>query len=123
MKYTAIVIIVFFLAWGNIYALNTKSIIAYPVPFNPRKGSIKYITIGNPPSVPPLAVDRITIEVYDINGDPVTRKVFSSSEARWNGRNDKGKLVMPGLYIIKVTAENSMTGDFGRKLIRVLINY
>ncbi len=123
MKHTIIVIIMLFLAWENLFSFNTKSIIAYPVPFNPKKGSIKYITIGNPPSMTTLAVDRITIEVYDINGDPVTRKEFSSSEARWNGRNDKGKLVLPGLYIIKVTVENSMTGDFGRKLIRVLINY
>jgi flagellar hook assembly protein FlgD len=123
MKRAAIAIIFLFLAWGDIYALSTKNLIAYPVPFNPKKGNVKYITIGNSPSASPLSVDKIVIEVFDINGDPVIKKVFSSTEARWNGRNDNGRLVKPGLYIIKVTAENSMTGDFGKKLIRVLIKY
>ncbi len=119
----AIAIALLFFVSGDIYALSTKNLIAYPVPFNPKKGSVKYITIGNSPSVAALSVDRIVIEVFDINGDPVVKKEFSSSEARWNGRNDNGRLVKPGLYIIRITAENTTTGDFGKKLIRVLIKY
>jgi flagellar hook assembly protein FlgD len=122
MKFAIMAIMLFF-AWGDIHALSTKNLIAYPVPFNPKKGSVKYITIGNSPSAGALAVDKIIVEVYDINGDPVIKKEFSSTEARWNGRNDNGRLVKPGLYIIKVTVENSMTGDYGKKLIRVLIKY
>jgi flagellar hook assembly protein FlgD len=122
MKFTIMAIMLFF-AGGDLHALSTGNLIAYPVPFNPKKGSVKYITIGNSPSAGALAVDKIIIEVYDINGDPVIKKEFSSTEARWNGRNDHGRLVKPGLYIIKVTVENSMTGDFGKKLIRVLIKY
>lgn len=123
LRYTVIMLLILFLRPGEIHALSTKNLIAYPVPFNPKKGGVKYITIGNSPSVAALSVDKIVIEVFDINGDLVIKKEFNSSEARWNGRNDNGRLVKPGLYIIKVTGENSMTGDYGKKLIRVLIKY
>lgn len=105
------------------FALDTGNLIAYPVPFNPRKGTVKYITIGNDPAKPPLVIDRFKIEIFDINGDFVCTRHYNTSSATWNGRNDNGTLVKPGMYIIKATVENSSTGDFGRKTIRILINY
>lgn len=104
-------------------AVEMRDIIAYPVPFNPRKGTVKYITVGNDPSKTPIAIDNIKIEIFDINGDFVASRHFNSPTAIWNGRNDNGAMVKPGMYIIKVTVENSTTGDFGRKTIRILINY
>ncbi len=107
----------------SVHALDTRNIIAYPVPFNPLKGSVRYITFGNEPGKTALNIDKFQLEIYDINGDLVIRRTYNSSSAVWNGRNERGKLVKPGLYIVKVTVENSSNGDFGRKFIRVLIRY
>ena len=100
--------------------LNVHNIIAYPVPFNPR---IQVLKIGYKPSVPPDTVDTVTIEVFDINGDSVFLREYSSlnNPVIWNGYNNSGKRVKPGLYIIKVTVENSQSGERGLRIIRILV--
>ena len=116
-------LLLFILSGRIASALNTKDLVAYPVPFNPKKGTVQYITIGNDPNKAPLSIDKFKIEVYDINGDKVCTRHYNSATAIWNGRNDNGVLVKPGMYIIKATVENTATGEFGRKIIRILINY
>ncbi len=118
-----ITLLLLFFITSRPYALEIGDIVAYPVPFNPKKGPVKYLTIGNAPNKAPIDTDRLKIEIFDVNGDLVWARHFTSSTAMWNGRNDSGSLVKPGMYIIKVTAEKSSTGDFGRKIIRILINY
>ena len=66
----------------------------------------------------------IEIKIFDINGGLVFKKEFSTvASVIWNGRNEFGNLVSPGLYIIRVTVENQTTGDYGKKLIRILVRY
>lgn len=95
----------------NAYDMN--NVIAYPVPFNPVKGTLK---IANPDSY------IIEVNIYDINGDLVCTKTGNVNPVIWNGRDSSGRYVKPGLYIIKVTAENS-SGDYGKKTIRILVDY
>lgn len=114
MKTKIITSIIFLLFARSLHAYDMKNIYAWPVPFNPRKHSV--ININNPSS------DSMKITVYDVNGDMVTEKSGSSSPLIWNGRNSSGRLVKPGLYIIKVEVENS-TGDYGKKMIRILVDY
>lgn len=98
-----------------------KDIIAYPVPFNPKNHN--NIQIGFKPGAADIVpVNRINIEVYDINGDRVFSRDYTSLNAVWNGRNSKGKLVKSGLYIIKISMEDTVTGDYGQKMIRILVN-
>lgn len=102
-----------------LFAIDMDKIVAYPVPFNPKKTVLK---IDNPSS-PGASTHTIHVEIFDINGDLVTRKNSSSLPVLWNGRNNSGRHVKPGMYIIKVEAEDSTTGDYGKKNIRILVNY
>lgn len=89
-----------------------KQVIAYPVPFKPSVHS--KLTIENPSSEP------IVITVYDINGDLVRILKSSSPKVYWNGRNGSGRLVKPGLYILKIEIEGS-NGNYGKKMIRIIV--
>ncbi len=90
-----------------------KQVIAYPVPFKPSVHSS--LTIDNP------STDPIVCSVYDINGDLVrTIKSSGTDKVFWNGRNGSGRLVKPGLYIIKVEIEGS-DGNYGKKMIRIIV--
>ncbi|HQP47839.1 MAG TPA: FlgD immunoglobulin-like domain containing protein [Spirochaetota bacterium] len=105
---------------GNVFALNANNIIAYPVPFNPRIQTMKIgFTSGTAETV-----DRVKIEIFDINGDVVLEREYSSLAPAviWNGRNGSGRMVGAGMYIIKVTVEKSDTGEHGVKIIRILVN-
>jgi hypothetical protein len=102
------------------YPINIDNVIAYPVPFNPKLH--KNLNITNKPLTSVGTVDRVKIEIYDINGDRVITKEYSTINVLWNGRNQKGKLVGPGLYIIKITLEDSASGEYKQKIIRILVN-
>ncbi len=99
------------------YAYDTSSIKAYPVPFNPKQGSV--LSIDVPASY------RVTLTVYDINGDRVTERSYASatSPITWSGRNSRGRIVKPGLYILMIIVENDTNGDYGKKLLRILVKY
>jgi hypothetical protein len=103
------------------FALDIGNVIAYPVPFSPDR---HILTIkDNAPS--PAQITKLKIEIFDINGDCVfSRDTLPSGVIlmQWSGRNNSGRKVRPGLYIIKVTAENA-SGDYGKKIIKILVNH
>ncbi len=106
---------------ASVPAIDMRSIIAYPVPFNPDRQTMK---IGYEQGATPDALDSVSIQVFDINGDMVLSRSYTSLNPPviWNGRNSAGIMVSPGMYIIKITAENSATGEHGKKIIRILVN-
>jgi len=108
----------------GLFALNTGGIIAYPVPFNPGNG---VFTVGELPvnttSVDGVAVDRISFTVFDINGDRVFNRNYNQMPVKWSGRNDSGKIVAPGFYIIKIVVEENATAKYGSRIIRILVKY
>ncbi len=111
----------FIIFTGIAFPLNIDNVIAYPVPFNPDLH--KNLKIANKPGTDAGAVDKVKIEIYDINGDPVFTKEYSTIiNILWNGRNNKGRVVGPGLYIIKITLEDSASGEYRQKIIRILVN-
>lgn len=101
------------------YALDLKNVVAYPVPFNPNKGTL---IIGDPANTTYLNSHKIKLAIFDINGDLVIEKAVSGVAVVWNGRNGAGRFVKPGLYIIKVEVDDD-DGDYGKKVIRILVNY
>ena len=108
---------------GNLFAdINLSGLFAYPVPFNPKKASTKLIKLDGGPTSGSYS---IKMEVFDINGDIVISRSFNGvfANVQWNARNEKGTLVSPGMYIMKLSAEENSTGDFGKKIIRILIAY
>lgn len=107
------VLIVCLIPVASLNAYDMKNVIAYPVPFNPESG---VLTIDNPD------LYNLEIYIYDINGDIVCKKSGATDPVRWNGRDGNGRHVKPGLYIIKITAENA-AGNYGKKIIRILVDY
>jgi len=103
--------------------IDMSGVYAYPVPYNPKKSSAKVMQFRGLP-----VSGTVKMEVFDINGDRVLSRTFSpASSAQWSARNEKGKLVSPGMYIIKLSLDvpNATPSDdnFGKKIIRVLIAY
>ncbi len=121
-------IILSILLAGNAYAITAENIIAYPVPFNPVNGDVKYLTINDLQGTSSDA-DIISIEIFDVNGHKVFARTYDSwtdgsdNIVIWNGRNTKGELVKPGLYILRIQAEHSKGDGFGVKRIRILVRY
>lgn len=104
---------------NQLFALNVDNIIAYPVPFNPKyqKLNINY----KPDTIPDGLINRVQIKIHDINGDLVFIRHYSNfSNIIWNGYNNRGRRVKPGLYIIRVQVETSI-GDRGVRIIRIVI--
>lgn len=119
MKLKLVVAILLISGCAGLFAIDMDKVVAYPVPFNPKKQS--RITIGDPTGTIGATAYSIKIEIFDINGDLVTKKSGSQFPLYWNGRNDSGRYVRPGMYIIRVVAEND--NDYGKKNIRILVNY
>jgi hypothetical protein len=99
------------------HSYNMAAVVAYPVPYNPRYG---VLTIEDKSGV---AFNKIRIHIYDVNGHDVYSGMFPGYPAIWNGRTQTGRMVGPGMYIIKVEAENVLTGLYGKKMIRILVEY
>ena len=128
MKLKKIIFITLLLVCCNtVYAaITADDIIAYPVPFNPKE---KTLTIGTKASstVTLSSPYSIKVSIYDINGDLIIQK-SASGNIHWNGRNKSGRIVKPGLYILKVEIENisNLSGnssEYIKKIIRILIDY
>jgi len=101
----------------SLCALDMGGFIAFPVPYNPKKGVMKIENKG-----PAVAPGKGEFIVYDVNGDHVYTKSFSPDNTYWHGRNTRGEYVKPGLYLIKIEVENN-AGKFGKKVIRILVKY
>ncbi len=97
--------------------INMSGVIAYPVPFNPNVVANLTIKIDSL-----IVGGSAKINIYDVNGDIVFTQNYTQVINTWNGRNNNGRLVAPGMYIIKVELQNN-DGSTGKKLIRILVNY
>jgi hypothetical protein len=99
------------------YSYNMIALVAYPVPYNPHYGVLKVEDRSG------VTFNKIRIRIYDVNGHDVYSGIFFGYPAIWNGRTQTGRMVSPGMYIIKVEAENVLTGLYGKKLLRILVEY
>ena len=68
---------------------------------NPKNGDLAYINIVTSKS------EQISVTVYDLNGDPVTelfkqKRMPGSNLITWDGKNRRGKIVVPDVYFIVV---------------------
>jgi hypothetical protein len=123
MKTKLIIAILMISVCNTLFAIDMDKIAAFPVPFNPKKHN--RIAVGYPAGVTGNANYNIKIEIFDINGDFVAKRTGVQFPVYWNGRNDSGRYVKPGMYIIKVVAESDSAGynEHGKKNIRILVNY
>lgn len=116
MKKISIILLLLFLSYPLLHAVDIKSVAAYPVPFDPRKG---FMTIADPADL--VGAEIFKVSVFDINGDLVA-STSGTGSCIWNGRRSNGEYVKPGLYILKVEISDT-SGGYWKKLIRVLVKY
>ncbi len=102
---------------------QNKYLFAYPNPFRPDEDGVIRITYRMPYPDQTLGfvgqlsyynVDEYSIRVYNVAGDVVrtiveggTLKAPGTYEAEWDGRNDSGKLVASGVYIVHFLVSSS----------------
>jgi len=121
----ALMLLLFTVPAGS-QSYNYNKLIAYPVPFKPRVHQKLTVGWGNPEPGPQNG--NIKMQIYDINGDTVLNRNISSLPYYWNGRNGSGRMVSPGLYILKIEVEDlrPAPGDDGykkysKKIIRIIV--
>lgn len=105
------VFIIFHVIAHNSYAIDLNQVYAYPIPFIPQTHTILTIKISD--------AENAKCTIYDINGD-IVKILSGTTDLRWNGRNDLGKIVSPGMYILKLELEKN-NGEYKKKIIRILI--
>ncbi|HPA71381.1 MAG: hypothetical protein KBA61_05340 [Spirochaetes bacterium] len=117
--YCFIALLAVLFAGEPLFALSAHRIVAWPVPFNPNRQTL---TINYEPGFTPTAIPNLVkVEIFDINGDLVYEGQAGGLPYSWSGRNMGGRMVHPGMYIIKLTVENTGTGAFGRRIIRIVV--
>ncbi|MBN2401014.1 MAG: hypothetical protein JXN64_01315 [Spirochaetes bacterium] len=116
-----LIIILLCLPLSIIFAQDFNKLIAYPVPFKPSQGQNLTIGFGKPETV--YSSVKLTFKIYDINGDSVYSRKLNNVPFLWNGRNGRGKIVSPGLYILKIEIEDLNNNQkYTKKIIRILVN-
>lgn len=121
MVMKTVMIIALLLIPAGLLAQNFNSLIAYPVPYRVSRGPLT-IGFGSPEA--PVANLTVDCTIYDINGDEVFSRSSGSVPVIWSGRNNSGREVKPGLYIIKLKIEDHNDNNKTyKKLIRILVDY
>lgn len=87
--------------WGA--ASDLSEVIAYPIPFNPRRGVMTFDNL----------TDDATIKIFTIAGQLIRTAGPSSANGRiaWDGTNDSGSTVASGIYIVLVK-DGALTKQF-----------
>jgi len=95
----------------NQVAQATGDLVVYPEVFSPSKGNLRIdfqfqAVSGN--------ISKVTIEIYSLNGALVQKiydNNFSSPQAQdtvtWNGKDNLGRLLPNGYYLVKTTIQES----------------
>jgi hypothetical protein len=117
MKYlfalTASICIVFASAQGA-FSYNTGAVFGWPIPYFPGSGIFMVRDFSGVP------FNKVKIKVYNIDGEEVNSGMYPGYPAIWNGRDRNGRRVDPGVYHIKIEAEEVATGLHGTKEITIL---
>ena len=70
-----------------------------------------------------LTPRAVSLEIYDLNGHRVrlVERVLKSGgySMAWDGRDDSGAVVGPGLYILRISTEADDAGEARTRLISV----
>ena len=98
-----------FVAQGNILMPQDKyDIKTYPQPYNIRKHS-------------GLIIDGLTpesdIRIVTADGILIRRLITSSKRATWDGRDDNGNLVSPGIYLVLSNSQISNSGGAAKIIV------
>ena len=94
-------------------AYHTPMVIGWPVPYIPGYG---VFTVKD---YAPIDFQYVKMKIYSIEGEEIYSARFPGYPALWNGRGKDGERVDPGMYIVKIEAEN-IYGVHAKKVMRIL---
>ena len=114
----SVVIVFFCLNIVTVTAAPINGIIVYPVPLNPGKQTLTIEDRGGGYSGKNVIV---RVQVFDINGDLLFDRNYTSLPIYWKGYSTSGKSVSNGFYIIKLSIEELDTGTISKKKFRILV--
>ena len=97
-----------------VFSYNTKGIVSYPIPFYAGNGVFQVRDFSG------INFNKVRINIYDGDGEEVSAGRYPGYPALWDGRDKNGRRVKPGLYIVKIDAEDVTTGLHGKKLVKIL---
>lgn len=91
----------------SVAASDLSRIVAFPNPFNPKKGRLTVVRL----------TAGATIKIYNVAGELVRSLEYTSGNGQitWDGKNNGGSLVASGVYIMYIDS------PAGSKMIKVAI--
>ncbi|OHD68717.1 MAG: hypothetical protein A2W19_12970 [Spirochaetes bacterium RBG_16_49_21] len=98
------------------HAYRTNGVIVYPVPYYPGKGVFQAVDLSG------TTFNKVKMKIYNIEGEQVFSGVYPGYPVIWNGRNDSGERADPGMYTVKIEADNIFTGLHAEKTVSILTN-
>jgi flagellar hook assembly protein FlgD len=95
-------------------------LIAYPVPFDPGRQSLRL------KFEPERPAGNLHVEIYDINGDLLLSRDYSYNSNgdngfRWKGYDSQGRSVSNGMYIVKTKWEDAASGKIKTDAVRITV--
>jgi long-subunit fatty acid transport protein len=60
------------------------------------------------------------MKIYNIDGEKIFSGLYPGYPAIWSGNNEEGDRAAPGVYTVKINAEDVMTGLHGTKTVKIL---
>ncbi|MBN2159666.1 MAG: hypothetical protein JW807_09740 [Spirochaetes bacterium] len=98
------------------YAYRTKGVVFWPLPYYPGIGVFQVTDYAG------VLFNKVRMKVYDMNGEQIASGLFPGYPVIWNGRNSDGDRARPGVYTVKIEAENVLTGLHGIKTSKIMVD-
>jgi flagellar hook assembly protein FlgD len=87
-------------ATGTVTPVAMGEIVIYPNPFKPSAAVGHVLKIDNLPL-------HAQIKLYTVSGELIRKFVSQAPRQTWDGTNEQGSRVVPGIYIYVITCDHS----------------
>jgi hypothetical protein len=99
---------------GEAHAYHASGVVVYPVPYYAGRGVFQAVDLTG------TAFQRVRLKIYNIVGEQVYSGIYPGYPVIWNGRDDGGDRVDPGVYTVRLEADNIFTGLHATKTVNIL---
>jgi len=105
-------------ATGPSLGLVLADVEVHPAVFTPQGDGINDQVAINYTLFRLLAATEVEVEIFTLSGRPVWRQALGTRQAGrhqvvWDGRDDRGQLVAPGIYLVRMRVETDQ-GPFAQ---------
>jgi len=115
-SYLLVCVCILFLYSRAGYSYHANGIILWPIPYNPGIGVMQIRDFSG------VNFNNVKMKVYSVDGEEVYSSRWPGYPVFWNGRNSDGYRVDPGMYTVKIEANDIFSGLHSTKTVNVLAN-